>query len=72
MKVCLSQASPTYICALRLTEAALSPYSPTEHLSTTKDIELLDSSKGIILCSEDGKRFKMTISNEGLPIFTQV
>lgn len=39
---------------------------------TNADIEITDSTKGLILKSPNGTRWRMTINNSGVPVFTSL
>ena len=46
--------------------------SPASKLDVAGDIESSGSSFGLVLTSADGSRWRQTISNTGVPVYTQL
>ncbi|CAI6036394.1 glycosyl hydrolase family 28-related protein [Cohnella sp. JJ-181] len=61
----LPRDRPTYLAGLMLSEGPLAAYSPRYHLAADDDLELVRPGDGVILTSPGGKRFRLTINDQG-------
>ncbi|MFC3801802.1 glycosyl hydrolase family 28-related protein [Cohnella sp. GCM10012308] len=61
----LPRDRPTYFAGLMLSEGPLAAYSPRYHIAADSDVELVRPGNGVILTSPGGKRFRLTINDQG-------
>ncbi|MFD2328455.1 hypothetical protein ACFSR7_04280 [Cohnella sp. GCM10020058] len=61
----LPRDRPTYFAGLMLSEGPLAAFSPRYHIAADDDVELVRPGDGVILTSPGGKRFRLTINDQG-------
>ncbi|WP_217597204.1 glycoside hydrolase family 55 protein [Cohnella sp. GbtcB17] len=61
----LPRDRPTYFAGLMLSEGPLAPYSPRYHIAADDDVELVRPGDGLVLTSPGGKRFRITVNDQG-------
>lgn len=65
MSIELPRDRPTYFAGLMVSEGPLAAYSPRYHISADDDIELVRPGDGLILTSPGGKRYRLTVDDQG-------
>lgn len=61
----ISHTEPSYIVTPMASEDVLRPYSEFKHPNVRDDFEIMNHNKGIILRSQDGSRWRITVDNQG-------